>query len=44
VKALQHRGLASLARLLGVTNDMSSRELQWRSSDPARPTRQGEPG
>jgi RNA polymerase sigma-70 factor (ECF subfamily) len=44
VKALQHRGLASLARLLGVTNDMSPRELQSRSFDPARLTRQGEPG
>jgi RNA polymerase sigma-70 factor (ECF subfamily) len=44
VKALQHRGLASLARLLGVTNDMSSRELQSPSSDPARLTGQGEPG
>jgi RNA polymerase sigma-70 factor, ECF subfamily len=44
VKALQHRGLASLARLLGVTNDMSPRELQSPSSDPARLTGQGEPG
>jgi RNA polymerase sigma-70 factor (ECF subfamily) len=35
MKALQHRGLASLARLLGVTNDRSPRELQSRSSDPA---------
>jgi RNA polymerase sigma-70 factor, ECF subfamily len=44
VKALQHRGLASLARLLGVTNDMSPRELQSPPFDPARLTRQGEPG
>ncbi|HKO85948.1 MAG TPA: sigma-70 family RNA polymerase sigma factor [Actinomycetota bacterium] len=42
VKALQHRGLASLARLLGVTNDPSSLGLQSRASDPARLTRQGE--
>jgi RNA polymerase sigma-70 factor, ECF subfamily len=40
VKALQHRGLASLARLLGVPNDTSSPEPQSRSPDPARPTRQ----
>jgi RNA polymerase sigma-70 factor (ECF subfamily) len=44
VKALQHRGLASLARVLGETNDRSSREPQSRSSDPARLIRQGEPG
>ena len=44
VKALQHRGLASLARLLGVTNDMSPRELQSPPFDPARLTRQEEPG
>jgi RNA polymerase sigma-70 factor (ECF subfamily) len=42
VKALQHRGLASLARLLGVTNDMSSPEPPSPFSDPARLTRQGE--
>jgi RNA polymerase sigma-70 factor, ECF subfamily len=42
VKALQHRGLASLARVLGASNDMSSRQPQPPSSDPARPTRQGE--
>jgi RNA polymerase sigma-70 factor, ECF subfamily len=41
VKALQHRGLASLARVLGETNDRSTRELQSRSSDPARLARQG---
>jgi RNA polymerase sigma-70 factor (ECF subfamily) len=40
VKALQHRGLASLARLLGVTNDTSSPEPRSRSADPARMTRQ----
>ena len=43
VKALQYRGLASLARLLGVANDTSSLGLQSRASDPARLTRQGEP-
>jgi RNA polymerase sigma-70 factor, ECF subfamily len=43
VRALQHRGLASLARMLGVTNDTSSLEPQPPSSDSARPTRQGEP-
>jgi RNA polymerase sigma-70 factor (ECF subfamily) len=43
VKALQHRGLASLARVLGVTNDMSSPEPQSPSFDPTRLTRQGEP-
>jgi RNA polymerase sigma-70 factor (ECF subfamily) len=43
VKALQHRGLASLARLLGVTNDISSPEPQSPSFDPTRLTRQGEP-
>jgi RNA polymerase sigma-70 factor, ECF subfamily len=40
VKALQHRGLVSLARVLGVTNDTSSPEPQPRSSDPARLTGQ----
>jgi RNA polymerase sigma-70 factor, ECF subfamily len=44
VKALQHRGLASLARVLGVTNDMSSPEPPSPSSDPTRLTRQGERG
>jgi RNA polymerase sigma-70 factor, ECF subfamily len=44
IKALQHRGLASLARLLGVPNDTRSRGLQSRSSDPVRLSRQGEPG
>jgi RNA polymerase sigma-70 factor, ECF subfamily len=44
VKALQHRGLASLARVLGVTNDTSSPEPQSPSSDPARLTRQVEQG
>jgi RNA polymerase sigma-70 factor (ECF subfamily) len=43
VKALQHRGLASLARVLGTSNDTSSPEPQPPSSDPARPTRQGGP-
>jgi RNA polymerase sigma-70 factor (ECF subfamily) len=44
VKALQHRGLASLARVLGVTNDRSSPEPQSLSSDPARLRRQGSGG
>jgi RNA polymerase sigma-70 factor (ECF subfamily) len=42
VKALQHRGLASLARLLEVTNDTSSPEPPSPSSDPTRLTRQVE--
>jgi RNA polymerase sigma-70 factor (ECF subfamily) len=44
VRALQHRGLASLARLLGVTNDTSSPEPQSSSSDPAHLRRQGNGG
>jgi RNA polymerase sigma-70 factor (ECF subfamily) len=44
VKALQHRGLASLARVLGVTNDMSSAEPPSSSSDPAHLRRQGNGG
>ena len=44
VRALQHRGLASLARLLGVTNDTSSSEPQSSSSDPAHLRRQGNGG
>jgi RNA polymerase sigma-70 factor (ECF subfamily) len=44
VKALQHRGLASLARVLGVTNDISPPEPQSRSSDPARLRRQVKQG
>jgi RNA polymerase sigma factor (sigma-70 family) len=36
VKALQHRGLASLARVLGVTDDTSSPESLPGSSEPAR--------
>jgi RNA polymerase sigma-70 factor (ECF subfamily) len=36
VKALQRRGLASLARVLGVTNATSPPEAQSRSADPAR--------
>ena len=44
VKALQYRGLASLARVLGVTNDTSSPEPQPPSSDPARLRRQGNGG
>ena len=42
VKALQHRGLASLARVLGVTNDMHSLQPQPPSSGPARLPKQGE--
>jgi RNA polymerase sigma-70 factor, ECF subfamily len=34
VKALQHRGLASLARVLGVTNDRSFPEPRLRPSIP----------
>ena len=44
VKQLQHRGLASLARLLGVTNDMHYLQPQPPSSDPARLRRQGNGG
>jgi DNA-directed RNA polymerase specialized sigma24 family protein len=44
VKALQRRGLASLARVLGVTNDTRSPEPQSRSGEPARLTRQVEQG
>jgi RNA polymerase sigma-70 factor (ECF subfamily) len=36
VKALQHRGVASLARVLGVTNDTSAPEPLAGSSEPAR--------
>ncbi len=44
VKALQHRGLASLARVLGVANDTSSPKPLSRSSEPPRLTRQVEQG
>ena len=44
VKQLQHRGLASLARVLAMTNDTSPPEPQSRSSTSARLTRQGEQG
>jgi RNA polymerase sigma-70 factor, ECF subfamily len=44
VKALQHRGLASLARLVGVTNDTGFLAVQSPSFDPARLIGQGEPG
>ena len=44
VKALQHRGLASLARVLGGTNDTSSPEPQPPSPDSARLRRQGNGG
>ena len=45
VKALQHRGLASLARVLGITNGTRSPKLQSLSSNPTRlTTRQVEQG
>jgi RNA polymerase sigma-70 factor (ECF subfamily) len=44
VKALRHRGVASLARVLGVTSDTSSPEPQSRSSEPARLTSRVEQG
>jgi RNA polymerase sigma-70 factor (ECF subfamily) len=44
VKALQHRGLASLARVLGVSNDTSAPEPLPGSSEPARLARQAEQG
>jgi RNA polymerase sigma-70 factor, ECF subfamily len=44
VKALQHRGLASLARVLGVANDTSSPEPLAGSSEPAGLTSRVEGG
>jgi RNA polymerase sigma-70 factor (ECF subfamily) len=44
VKALQHRGVASLARVLGATNDTSAPEPLPGSSDPARLTSRVEEG
>jgi len=44
VKALQHRGVASLARVLGATNDTSAPEPLPRSSDPASLTSRVEEG
>jgi RNA polymerase sigma-70 factor, ECF subfamily len=44
VKALQRRGLASLARVLEVTNATSPPEAQSRCADPARRMRQVEQG
>jgi RNA polymerase sigma-70 factor (ECF subfamily) len=44
VKALQHRGVASLARVLGVTNDTSAPGPRSGSSEPARLTSRGEGG
>jgi RNA polymerase sigma-70 factor, ECF subfamily len=44
VKSLQHRGVASLARVLGVTNDTSSPEPPPGSSEPARLTTRREQG
>jgi RNA polymerase sigma-70 factor (ECF subfamily) len=44
VKSLQHRGVASLARVLGMTNDTSPPKPLSRSSDPASLTRRVEQG
>jgi DNA-directed RNA polymerase specialized sigma24 family protein len=44
VKALQHRGLARLARVLGVTSDTSAPEPLAGSSKPAPRTSRGEGG
>jgi RNA polymerase sigma-70 factor, ECF subfamily len=44
VKALQHRGVASLARVLGVTSDTSAPEPLPGSSEPARPVSRREQG
>jgi RNA polymerase sigma-70 factor, ECF subfamily len=44
VKALQHRGVASLARVLGVTNHTSAPEPLPASTDPASLTSRGEQG
>ena len=44
VKSLQHRGVASLARVLGVTNDTSPPKPRSRSSEPARLAGQVEQG
>jgi len=44
VKALQHRGVASLARVLAATNDTSAPEPLPRSSDPASLTSRVEQG
>jgi RNA polymerase sigma-70 factor, ECF subfamily len=44
VKALQHRGLARLARVLGVTDDTSAPEPLSRSSNSARPMSQVQEG
>jgi RNA polymerase sigma-70 factor (ECF subfamily) len=40
VKALQHRGLASLARVLGLRSQEQPRERPYPSSDPGRLTSQ----
>jgi RNA polymerase sigma-70 factor (ECF subfamily) len=42
VKALQHRGLASLARVLGLRSPHESQERPYPSSDPGRLTSQEE--
>jgi RNA polymerase sigma-70 factor, ECF subfamily len=44
VKALQHRGLASLARAVGVANNTSPSGPRWRFSDSAPSMRQVAPG
>jgi RNA polymerase sigma-70 factor (ECF subfamily) len=40
VKALQHRGLASLARVLGLRSSRESQQRPYRSPDPGRLTSQ----
>jgi RNA polymerase sigma-70 factor, ECF subfamily len=44
VKALRHRGVASLARVLGVTSDTSAPQPLPGSSEPARPVSRREQG
>jgi RNA polymerase sigma-70 factor, ECF subfamily len=44
VKALQHRGLASLARVLGLRSPRESQERPYPSPDPGRLTSQEEDG
>ena len=44
VKALQHRGLASLARVLGLRSPQESQERPYPSPDPGRLTSQEEDG
>jgi hypothetical protein len=42
VKALQHRGLASMARVLGLRSPHESQERPYPSPDPGRLTSQEE--